>query len=80
MPVKGSVNIQIVWTGPNGSANSSSDLKMESPSRYISQVVFDSIESTNSGEYICTIHTGQQATLSAKKTLTVGEHMPLQHA
>ena len=53
------VDMQVVWTGPDGSAlMSTSDPVMHTPSRYISRVVIDSAELTHSGEYACTVHIG----------------------
>ena len=72
------VDMQIVWTGADRSKlMSTSDPMMDSPSRYISRVVFDSVELAHSGEYTCTVHIGHQFILSAKKTITIGEHMIL---
>lgn len=77
MDVLRPVDIQAVWTGPNGSLLIS-DLVTETPSRYISEAELDSIDSTNAGEYTCTINIGKETSLSAKKILTVDKHMPLQ--
>ena len=76
MDVPRPVDIQAVWTGPNGSSLVS-DLVTKTPSRYISEVELNFIDSTNAGEYTCTINIGKETSLSAKKTLTVGKHMPL---
>ena len=76
MDVPRPVDIQAVWTGPNGSSLMS-DLVTETPLRYLSEVELDSIDSTNAGEYTCTINIGKEISLSTKKTLTVGKHMPL---
>ena len=76
MAVPRSVDIQATWTGPNGSSLIS-DLVTKTSSRYISEVELDSIDSTHQGEYTCTINIGNEISLSAKKTLTVGKHMPL---
>ena len=71
-----SVDIQVEWTGPNGTSLKS-DLVMETISRYISEVELEAIDSTYEGEYTCTTNTGKEMSISAKKTLTVGKHMPL---
>ena len=68
------IEIQAIWTGPNQSSLAS-DLVMETPSRYTSEVELDSIDSTYEGEYTCTVNTGKETNISAKKTLTVGKHM-----
>ena len=78
MAVPSPVDIQAMWTAPNGSSLMNlSDLVMETPSRYISEVELRSIDSTTAGEYTCTINIGKETKLSAKKTLTVGKHMSL---
>lgn len=71
------VDIQVVWSGPNGSLLES-DLVMETPLRYISDIELDAINSTYKGEYTCTTNVGKEMSISAKKTLTVGKHMLLQ--
>ena len=79
MAVPSPVDIKVVWTAPNGSSLMTlSDLVMETPSRYTSEVELHSIDSTNVGEYTCTINFENETNVSAKKTLTVGKHMPLQ--
>ena len=76
MAVPISVDIQVEWTGPNGSSLKS-DLVMETTSRYISEVELEAIDSTHEGEFTCTTNIGKEMSISAKKTLTVGKHMPL---
>jgi hypothetical protein len=76
MPVPRSIDLQAEWSGPNGSSLMS-DLATDTPSRYTSEVELDSIDSTYDGEYTCTINIEKEMSISAKKTLTVGKHMPL---
>ena len=76
MPVPRQIDIQAMWTGPNG-LSLTSDLVTETPSRYTSEVELDSIDSTYEGEYTCTINIGKEINICAKKTLTVGKHMLL---
>ena len=79
MPVPRPIDLQAMWTGPNGSSLTS-DLVTETPSRYTSEVELDSIDSTYEGEYTCTVNIGKETNISesAKKTLIVGKHMLLQ--
>ena len=68
------IDVQVEWTGPDGATSLLTlDTVKKSPSRYISKVVINPVETTHSGKYTCTAHIANQLTFTAKTTLTVGE-------
>lgn len=66
--------INTVWTTPNGqSLASSTPPEATSFTRYTSTALLGSIESTDAGEYTCTVSIGKELQTRVSRSITVGE-------
>ena len=66
--------ISTVWTGPGERIITSATPPIAgSLTHYTSTVVINSIESVDSGEYACAMSIGSEISMSARKSVSVGE-------
>ena len=67
------VSVSTVWTGPDGSTlMSAAPPVMKSLTHYTSDLKLNYVESTDSGNYNCTVSIGGKNRTSVEKKITIG--------
>ena len=68
------LTITTLWTGPDGSLLAPpKNAAGVSLTHYTSRTVYNSVESSDSGDYTCTVTIGSEVKTSVKKSIIVGK-------
>ena len=68
------VTVNIVWTRPDGSTiTSATNPTMKSLTLYTSSNTLNSVESSDSGNYTCTVSIGGRGGVSARTNIIIGK-------